>query len=426
MMFIRVLMILSALLVSFPLLASPLPRANPEDVGLSSERLARITTSLNADIKAGRLPGAVVAVARRGKLVYFEAVGTRNKAEMVPMTKDTIFSIASMTKPMVSVAIMILFEEGRLMMTDPISKYFPGLSERRVAVLDTDMSGNSIVKSTVPARRQPTIQDLLRHTSGLTYGNVGDTAVHKMYPWSSAAAATEKTGADFIEQLGKLPLLYHPGTVWEYSLSFDVLGLVVEAITGKTLGQFLAERLWNPLGMMDTGFALTAEKRGRYAVALPPGPETDGPQFVLHATGKPIKFDCGGGCAISTAGDYLHFAQMLLNGGRLNGKRILSRKTVEYMTAQQLDEDTEKLFFRSHSSHAGHGFGLGVAVRLQTGVSITLGSAGDYEWSGLYGTYFFVDPKEDLAAVFMAHTPGQKRLFYRHWFKTLVEQAIID
>lgn len=425
-MIVRILAAALALLVSLPVLASPLPRAKPEDVGMSSERLARLTRKLKRDVETGYLPGAVIAVARRGKLIYFEAVGFRDKTAGAQMTTDTLFSIASMTKPMVAVAILMLQEEGRLMMTDPVSKYVPALADRRVAVVGLDDAGRSVVKKTVPARRQPTIQDLLRHTSGLTYGGVGDTAVHKLYPTWSAEAATRMTGTEFIDRLGKLPLLYQPGTVWEYSLSFDVLGLVVETVTRRTLGRFLGERLWRPLGMTDTGFVLTARVRNRFARPLSRDPETGEPLSVLHAAGEPIKFECGGGCAISTAGDYLRFAQMLLDRGTLDGHRILSRKTVEYMTANQLDADVRRPFSKTHLTHAGHGFGLGVAVRLQTGISGVTGSAGDYEWSGHYGTYFFVDPKEELAAVFMAHAPGENRYHYRHLIKALVEQAIAD
>src|SRR5436190_13207096 len=229
--------------VSTGFAAEPMPMAKPEAVGMSSARLARIGTSLKADVDQGRIPGAVVAVARKGKLIYYEAVGWRDKDAGAPMTKDAIFSIASMTKPMVSVALLQLSEEGRVLVSDPVGKYLPALANMRVAAsLDNPAD-------TVPAVRQPTLQDILRHTAGLLYGGRGTSALHKMYPASSSTSGRTMTGAEFIARLGSLPLAYQPGTVWDYSLAVDVNGLVVEAVSGRTLGQTLRERLWGPLDM---------------------------------------------------------------------------------------------------------------------------------------------------------------------------------
>ena len=378
---------------------------------------------LKADVEKGRLPGAVVAVARKGKLAYFETVGFLDAARKVGMPRDAIFSLASMSKPMTSIAILMLIEEGRLFLSDPVAKYLPAMADMKVGVVKADAQGKDTVE-TQPARRQPTIQDLLRHTSGLTYGGRGETPVHKLWPAGSAVAAVNYTGSELVAHIGKLPLLYEPGTVWDYGLSTDVLGLVVEAISGQSLGAFLQERLWGPLGMVDTSFAIPDDKKGRYALAFPNDPLTGKAQTVLHA-GKPIKFDCGGACAAGTAIDYLRFGQMLINGGVLDGKRIVSRAMLEMMTSDQLGPDIRA---RTTSTvlNEGYTFGLGFAIRQETGQSSIAGSKGDYTWGGAYGTYFWVDPKEELVAVFMSAAPGEIRVHYRSLLRSLVLQAIAD
>ncbi len=399
------------------LAADPLPRAAPESVGMSKARLERIGSVLKSDVDQGRLPGAVVAVARDGKLVYFEAIGFRDKDAGAPMTTDAIFSIASMTKPMSSVALLTLVEQGKVQLSDPIGKYLPQLANRRVAASLDNPS------QTVPAARQPTLQDILRHTSGLLYGGRGSSALHKMYPASSSSSGTTLTSAEFLAKLGGLPLAYQPGVVWDYSLATDVVGLVVESASSQTLGQYLRDRIWSPLGMTDTDFNVPPEKQARYAKGFANDPDTGKPQFVLDLT-KPLKFQCGGGCAASTAGDYIRFAQMLANKGALGDARILSRKTVEFMTSDHLAADVKNGIPNVDPARVGYGFGLGVAVRRQDGISPISGSAGDYHWGGAYGTFFWVDPKENLAVVFMAHTPGAIRQHYRALLAALVMQAI--
>jgi CubicO group peptidase (beta-lactamase class C family) len=324
---------------------------------------------------------------------------------------------------MTSIAILMLIEEGRLFLSDPVAKYLPAMADMKVGVVKTDAQGTATVE-TAPARRQPTIQDLLRHTSGLTYGGRGETPVHKLWPSGSAWAAVMYTGPELVAHIGKLPLLYQPGTVWDYGLSTDVLGLVVEAISGQSLGAFLQERLWGPLGMVDTSFAIPDDKKGRYALALPNDPLTNRPQTVLHAVSSP-RFDCGGACAAGTTIDYLRFAQMLLNGGVLDGKRIVSRAMLEMMTSDQLGPDIRA---RTTSTvlNEGYTFGLGFAIRQETGQSSIAGSKGDYTWGGAYGTYFWVDPKEELVAVFMSAAPGEIRVHYRSLLRSLVLQAIAD
>jgi CubicO group peptidase (beta-lactamase class C family) len=403
-----------------PVGAADLPTAKPEDVGLSSLRLARITETLKADVERGRIPGAVVVIARRGRIAYAEAVGFRDKATGAPMSPDAIFRIASMTKPLVSVAAMMLYEDGRLFVSDPVSKYIPALGKMQVGVERIDpMTGKSVL-TLVPAEREMTVQDLLRHTSGLTYGNRGTTAIHKAYPMSSSAASREVTSAEFIDRLAKAPLLYQPGTRWEYSFSSDVLGRVVEVASGKSLGQFLSERIFEPLKMTDTGFWVPAAKQARLAQAFATDPDTGKPVTIPDVS-VPAKFECGGGCAVSTAGDYVRFAQMMLNRGTLDGTRLLGRKTVEYMTSDHLGPVTGA---GDYLPGPGYGFGLGFAVRRETGLASLTGSAGDYNWGGAYGTAFWVDPKEQLVVVFMAQAPGAIRVHYRQLLKSFVLQAI--
>ena len=420
----RIAFVLSVSFISVGVFAAdPLPRAKPETVGMSSERLARIGEALRADVEKGRLPGAVVAVARKGKLVYYQSFGYLDKDAGTKMQNDAIFSIASMTKPMVAVGALTLLERGQLAIDEPVGTYLPPLSKMQVAVLKANDGGAGF--DTVAAQRQVTIQDLMRHTSGIIYGGRGATPVHKLYPASSSAAGTGMTGKEFIDKLGSLPLLHQPGSTWDYGFGLDVLGVVIEKISGQPLGQYLEAQVFKPLGMKDTAFAVPPEKAKRYAKPFANDPDTGKPQFVLDLT-KPLRFECGGGCAASTAGDYLRFAQMLLDGGKLEGKRILSRKTVEYMLANQLAPNTVNLIANADPTSADMGFGLGVTVRTTPGIVRKVGSVGEFSWNGAYGTSWWADPKENLAVVFMAQTPGPIRWHYRYVLNALVEQAIVD
>jgi CubicO group peptidase (beta-lactamase class C family) len=406
--------------------ADALPRATPESVGMSSRRLARIAATLKEDIDNGRIPGGVIAVARKGKLVYYEAFGYLDKAKGTPMPKDAIFSIASMTKPMVAVGALTLYEENRMLVHDPIGTYLPALKNMSVAVFRKDGSGGDVMDRE-PARRQPTVQDLMRHTAGFTYGNQGTTILHKQYPGGSGNVAGTMTSTEFVEALGKLPLHYQPGTMWDYSYGLDILGIAIENVTKQPLGRFLEDRIWGPLGMVDTAFTVPQIKAGRIARALPVDPVTGQPQSIRDQT-QPWTFECGGGCATSTALDYLRFAQMLLNRGTLDGTRVLGRKTVEYMTSDHLapEINADRLHNFAVESIDGYGFGLGVAVRRGPGVAGIMGSTGDFRWSGAQGTLFWVDPKEELAVVYMAQTPGPIRAHYRQVISTLVLQSIVD
>ena len=419
-MHVRTLSVVVMLAAALPALAAdPLPRAKPEAVGMSSQRLARIGEMLRADIDKGRIPGAVVAIARKGKLVYFEAFGHLDKEAGNRMTTDAIFNIASMTKPMVAVGALTLYEEGRVLIDDPVAKFLPQFAKMRVAVMNAD---SSAIVDTVPAARQMTIQDILRHTSGVIYGGRGATAVHKLYP-ASSSEGSKMTSGEFLDKLGSLPLMYQPGTVWDYGLSIDLVGLVVERVSGQTLGQYLQQRLFEPLGMADTGFSVPPEKLKRYAKALPLDPDTGRPQSAMDLS-KPLGFECGGGCAVSTASDYLRFAQMLLNHGKLGNTRVLGRKTVEFMLSDQLGPNVKNLIGNADPTRADYGFGLGLAVRTTPGIVRMTGSVGDFSWPGASGTNWWADPAEELAVVFMSAAPGPIRWHYRQAINVLVNQAL--
>jgi len=398
-------------------MTTSLPRAEPEAVGLSSARLRRIGEALRREVEAGRLPGAVVGIMRGGKLAHLEAVGYRDPAAREPLKTDAIFSIASMTKAMTSTAIMMLVEEGRVLLGDPVSTYLPALAELRVA----EANGG-----TRAPKRLPSIQDLLRHTSGLTYRDRGSTPAHALYPGSSVWAAERMSKDEAIAALAKAPLLFDPGSDWEYGFSTDVLGWVVEAVTGRALGRVLAERLWDPLGMADTSFALPPGKRARYALALAKDPLTGAANPVIHhAADKTQQWESGGGGTVSTAADYLRFAEMLRTGGKAGASDILGRGTVKLMTADHLPASfVDKIAAKMDPAATGYGFGLGFAVRRQDGIAAMAGSAGDYYWSGVFGTYFWIDPAQELTAVFMAVTPGLIRLRYRQMARNLVYQAL--
>src|SRR6202171_1955936 len=414
---IRILATTLCLLASGAVFADdPLPRAKPEDVGLSSERLARISATLKAGIEAGPSPGGVIAIARHGKLVALDAYGWRDKAAGIAMTTDTIFNIASMTKPMTGVGALMLYEQGKLLIDDPLSKYFPKFAQMRVAVRDA----GEPTADTVPANRQITIQDLMRHTSGLICGGWGTTLVHKMYPAGSGDAARDYDGTAFMDKLASLPLLYQPATVWDYGFGLDVLGLTIEQISKQSLGQYLQANLFTPLGMTDTGFSISPEKAARYAKPLPTDSDTRKPQARSPELPQPIKFECGGGCAASTASDYLRFAMMLMNGGRAGEARLLGRKTVDYMLSDQLGANIKNLIGNADPTRADYGFGLGLAVRTTPGVVRMMGSVGQFSWPGASGTDWWADPKEELAVVYLSAAPGPVRWHYRQKINALV------
>ena len=392
---------------------TPLPLAAPEEIGLSTTRLARLGEVMAGEIERGRVPGAVALIARRGRLGYFESFGRRDAAGGEPMTKDTIFRIYSMTKPITSVAAMMLWEEGRFLLSDPIGKYLPDLSRLDVAV---DRDGEI---ERVPALRAVTIQDLLRHTSGLTYEFRGSGPVHRMYR-SAKVDSRAQSNADQVATLGRMPLLHQPGTRWEYGRSTDVVGRLIEVLSGQKLSAFFEQRILAPLGMPDTAFHVPPRHHSRIAEAFGKDPDS-GVTVQLLEVRDPPTFESGGGGLVSTAADYARFLQMLLNGGTLDEHRLLSRKTIELMTADHLGPVTGA----PDLLLPGHGFGLGFAVRLHTGIAHVPGSIGQYFWGGLAGTTFWIDPAEQLFALMLIQAPGL-RDYYRTLFRDLVYAAVDD
>jgi CubicO group peptidase (beta-lactamase class C family) len=400
-----------------------LSHVEPEAVGMSSARLARIIPALNREIEAGVLPGAVIAIARHGQLVFHDSVGHLGPDRSTKMPRDALFAIASMTKPVTGVAALMLWEEGLLGLADPVERFLPQLGDRRVAVLNQRVLAGQGPIETVPAERSITMLDLMRHTSGLTYGGRGTTAVHPLYPGSSNIAGATLDSATFLERLAAAPLLYQPGTVWDYSLSIDVIGLVVEALSGQTLGAFLEQRLFRPLGMVDTTFHVPTENVARLARPLPRDPDTGAAQSVPDRT-QALRFECGGGGLASSALDYLRFAQMLLGGGILGDTRILGRKTVEAMRTNHLTPEIENGIAALSPNSEGYDFGLTVAVRERPGT--LMGSLGEFYWNGAWGTLWWADPKEDLAAVCMVQVPGEQRRRFRPLINSLVYQALTE
>ena len=399
-----------------------LPSATPEEVGLSSPQLARVTQVVKGEIAKGRYPGAVALVARRGKVAYFEALGQRDPQTGAPMTKDAIFRLYSMTKPFTSVATMMLLEDGRLLLNDPVSKYIPKLKGLQVSVPRVDTQTGKVTYALVPAEREMTIQDLLRHTSGLVYGGfTSHTGVKEAYTkegvdWNGVTAAEQ------IDRLARVPLAHQPGTAWEYSLSTDVLGRVVEAVSGVTLGQFFQERIFTPLRMTDTAFLVPNGKVVRLAQPFAKDPVTGAAVALLDVT-QPQKNDAGGAGTAGTVMDYARFSQMLLNGGQLDRVRLLGRATVAQMSSDHVGD----IRLASPILPRGYGFGLGFAVRRETGLNWVTGSAGEYRWGGAGGTAFWVDPKEQMVVVWMTQgQPGPRRGEDRDLFRQLVQAAILD
>ncbi len=409
--------------------AQGLPRAKkPEDVGLSSQRLERLTQRMQQGVERGEMPGAVVLVARNGKVAYLKSFGIRDPESKAPMRDDAIFRIASMSKPITSLAIMMLAEEGRLTVADPVDKHLPEFKDLKVGVLRQGGDGKPEVV-TEAAKRPMTIQDLLRHTSGLTYGLAGANPLKQAYV-DAKLGDRDQTNAEMVTKLSKLPLVFQPGSTWEYSMSTDVLGRIVEVVSGMSLDRFVETRIAQPLRLSDTGYSVPAGK----AAARSARPQREGPKNevpTIPAVGEDLRWKSGGGGMVSTASDYARFCQMLLNGGALDGQRLVGRKTVALMTENHLAPGTPTGpdMFRFEALEPtpamAYGFGLGFAVRTADGNNPLPGSKGDYFWGGAYGTYFWIDPKEKLFAILMMQSPAA-RLPYRYLMRELVYQALVD
>jgi CubicO group peptidase (beta-lactamase class C family) len=397
---------------SSPTLSLPLPTAKPEDVGLSPAALARLEATMQREVDARRVPGVTMLIARGGKVAYRGNVGAL-RPDGPAMRSDGIFRIYSMTKPIVSVALMTLVEEGKLLLSDPIAKFIPELANPKVGV------ENNGELEIVAAERPITIQDLMRHTSGLTYAHMGDAPVQRLYA-KAPLRSQSITSAQFITELAKLPLINQPGAGWDYSHSTDVVGRVIEIVTGQSLGIVLQERILAPLGMRDTGFFAPEAKHDRLAEAFASDPETGAAVRLIETRVAP-KFESGGGGLVSTIEDYARFAQMLSLGGALDGARILGRKTIDHMASDHLGPKVK--IGNEVLLAPGHGFGLGFAVRREAGMAPTPGTPGEYFWGGLAGTYFWIAPAEELIALMLVQAPGQRE-YYRQLFRNLVHAAL--
>lgn len=431
--------ILLLLVGTVELSAKTLPTAKPQRVGLSGERLERLSAQMQQAVDDGVMVGGLGMVARRGKVVYAETWGQSDREAGKAMTMDTIFRIYSMSKPITSVAVMMLYEEGRFFLNDPVANYIPELANLQVAVATAggDLAGEGNASAQGVTRkplRQPTIRNLLNHTAGFTYGIFGNTEVDQQY--RTLGILNHPDLQDFVAKLGQVPLQYDPGTRWHYSVAVDVQGRLVEAISGMRFGEFLQQRIFEPLGMTDTSFIVPAAKQDRLAqIYSPEGTASDiGSAFLTANTSTELvvspdeinasyregaTFESGGGGLVSTASDYMRFAQMMLNGGELDGVRLLSPKTVELMTMNHLGK------IQMGFGRTGVGFGLGFAVALDQGEIGELGSAGEYNWGGAAGTSFWIDPTEQLIGVFMVQSIPH-RTTLSNQFKVLTYQALVD
>ena len=402
--------------------AADLRKARPESVGMSSERLARIKPIMAAYVEEGKLAGVTTMIARKGKLVHHETVGKLNLNTGEALKDDSLFRLYSMTKPIVSVGLMLLYEQGKFQLDEPIAKYIPSFKDVKVLV-DGEL---------VEPNHAPTIRELLSHSAGLTYGIFGNTEVDKLYrealyTQGPMGGFKVKTIEELADEIGKLPLLYQPGTKWVYSLSADVTGRLIEVLSGQPLDEYLAQQVFEPLGMTDTFFEVPESKVTRFGTNHMR--DKSGELVVIDAPetsrfAKPVTFFSGGGGLVGTAMDYLKFAQMLLNGGELNGTRLMSPRTISLMTMNHLDENVKSGFGERPGVAGTFGFGLGFGVATAKPKTVS-GSKGEYTWGGAAGTIFWVDPEEELvglAMVQMMRNPYN----LRSQFKVLTHQAIID
>jgi CubicO group peptidase (beta-lactamase class C family) len=389
-------------------------------ISLSQERLANIGRYIEADIQKGIVPGGVLMIFKDGRKVYDKIWGERDPQTKTPMTADSIFRIYSMTKPITTVAAMMLVEEGRLALDEPVSKYISGFKDVKVG-LESKGEDGAPTLDLVPLRRPITIQDLMRHTSGITYGFFGQGAVKKAYV-DAHVFQGDFDNAEFAERIAKLPLAYQPGTTWDYSHSTDILGRVIEVIEGKPLYAVMKERLFDPLGMNDTSFYVT-DKSKQDRIAEPFAKDRSiGNDADFNDPRDQKKWESGGGGLVSTAADYSRFLMMLRNGGTLDGKHYLGAKTIAYMASNHVGAGSGVTPGPYYLPGPGYGFGLGFAVRTETGVSPQNGTVGEYNWSGAGGTTFWVDPKEDLFVVFMMQSPSQ-RVRYRGMLRNVIYAA---
>jgi len=410
---------LAALIAGMPAAgrAESPPATSP---GFAADKLVRVGDYIRNEISTSKIPGAVLLIQQHGQPVYFENFGVRDVATNLPMTADSIFRLYSMSKPITSVAAMMLVEEGKLSLGDPVAKYIPAFADVKVGVEKPGDDGKPSL-ALEPLNRPVTIEDLLRHTSGLTYGFYGENIVRKLYAQADLFNA-DLTNAEFVERIAKLPLAEQPGTLWDYGHSTDVLGRVIEVISGKTLWQFEKERLLDPLGMSETAFYVADEGKRRLIAEPMPDDRAISPTSLLRDPMAKRKAESGGAGMVGTIGDYARFAQMLLNGGTFEGRRYLKPETVALMASDHIGPETGIARDQAYYPGATSGFGLGFAVRTSTPPN-TAWPLGEYRWDGVGGTFFFVDPKDDMFVILMVQTPSQRGRIQLA-LKTLIYQAL--
>jgi CubicO group peptidase (beta-lactamase class C family) len=418
--------------------AQGLPQGTPESAGLSPERLARIKTAMDAEVAQNRVAGGVGLIARKGKVVWFESFGMADKEAARPMQKDAIFRIFSMTKAVTGVAVMTLYEDGRFALSDPVSRYLPEFATMRVAVERADpATGRSVLSHTVPAVRPITILDLLRHTSGFNYEGPHDEKGNLVYQTAglNAGGGNDFPLSEFTKRLAQAPLVHQPGAIWDYSYSMDVLGRLVEVVSGQPLDQFFADRIFKPLRMDDTGFYVPQQKLGRLAALYNPSPKgvARADAVAQEAARRKPALLMGGAGLVSTAMDYARFTQMLLSGGVLEQTRLLSPTTVDLMRSDVLGSLPKALIrlpvgdgppVVAELPPAGYGFGLTFAVSRGPDQTGAVGSKGEYNWAGAAGTTFWIDPDEQLVGVLMIQTMFDLTMGSK--FKQLAYQAIVS
>ena len=387
---------------------------------LSPEGLAKVSDYIRNEVATGKIPGAILLLQQHGKPVYYENFGVRDVATEISMSADTIFRLYSMSKPITSVMAMMLVEEGKLALDDPVSKYIPAFAGMKVGVEKRAEDGK-VGLALEPLDRPVTIKDLMRHTSGLPYGYYGGGAVRELYA-EAKLFNRNLSNADFAAKIATLPLVEQPGTVWDYGFSTDVLGRVVEVISGKTLLQFERERLLGPLGMTETAFFVAdPAKFPRIAEPMPEDRNIN-PTTQVRDIRRPATWESGGGGMVGTVGDYARFAQMLLNGGTYDGRRYLKPETIALMASDHIGSETRIARDQNYYPGASSGYGLGFAVR----TSVPAGTSwplGEYRWDGVGGTFFFIDPEDDLFGIFMVQTPSQRGRIQLA-LKTLIYQAM--
>ena len=403
--------------------AQDLPRGKPEDVGVSAERLSRIHPAMQRYVESGEVAGVVTLVARRGRVIHLDTVGQRDAAAKAPMTDDTIFRIASMTKPIASVALMMLYEEGHFLLSDPVEKWLPEFANMKVVQVAPPGERVETPFTTVPAKRPITIKHLLTHTAGLPNAYRGMT--QQEYLKVAARQKANETMADALGRVAKLPLNFQPGEAWEYGPATDVVGRLVEVMSGQTLDEYFRKRIFEPLGMKDTYFYLPAAKANRFAALYRPGPDkkiqlAEAPGPDSRWIKEPHVYFSGAGGLVSTASDYFRFQQMMLNGGEIDGVRLLGRKTVELMTTNHTGDLPIWL------TGPGYGFGLGYSVVRDVGAAGMPASVGTFGWGGAFCTYFWVDPGEEMIGILMAQVRPYTHLNIRQEFQVLACQAIVD